>query len=347
MKRLISLLFMLLILSGTKLAQAQVGINTDDPDNSAILHIRSDSKGVLFPTPAIRQDMAKKNGLFYYDEDEGKYYYYDSTKGNWQCINPFNASDSSKIEASQDLNVGDDLDVGDTLDVGNNLTVNNNATISNNLTVTNKLAVNKENTTIKSNTVEVTNGDLIVTKKPGNTIQGYGTVPKGAIVPWYGNKKDKFTDNGKGKGDLKGWAICNGKNETPDLRNRFIRAQSDGKLHNENELDKDSLCYRSRKKFNPNLPGCETTKFIYIYKVTCTGPGKKTVTVKLEGNSSFHKTKICNEVDAFNCDTCAYAITREDTIKNNPNYYKDNKDCKNDDYAELKYFDLLFIMRTE
>lgn len=45
-------------------------------------------------------------------------------------------------------------------------------------------------------------------------------VPNGAIImysgPW------NFTDTGLGTGPLAGWALCNGQNGTPDLRDRFV-----------------------------------------------------------------------------------------------------------------------------
>ena len=37
-------------------------------------------------------------------------------------------------------------------------------------------------------------------------------LPKGIIVSWYGSIKEI----------PKGWALCDGNNTTPDLRNRFI-----------------------------------------------------------------------------------------------------------------------------
>ncbi|MBI4325506.1 MAG: tail fiber protein [Chloroflexi bacterium] len=43
-----------------------------------------------------------------------------------------------------------------------------------------------------------------------NTISGYGTIPLGGIIMWSGSSVPD------------GWALCNGQNGTPDLRNRFI-----------------------------------------------------------------------------------------------------------------------------
>ncbi|MET0391600.1 MAG: hypothetical protein ABW019_00610 [Chitinophagaceae bacterium] len=51
---------------------------------------------------------------------------------------------------------------------------------------------------------------------------GYIT-PQGGIM-MYGGSEGNFDNSGKGKPDspVAGWAICNGLNGTPDLRNRFI-----------------------------------------------------------------------------------------------------------------------------
>ena len=50
---------------------------------------------------------------------------------------------------------------------------------------------------------------LIVTRLSAKSDSG---VPKGSIIPWYGQIKDIPS----------GFALCNGKNGTPDLRNRFL-----------------------------------------------------------------------------------------------------------------------------
>ena len=57
-------------------------------------------------------------------------------------------------------------------------------------------------------------GDAAVKGNLGvaGSISGLGTVPVGAIVIWNG-QSNKIPD---------GWALCNGNNGTPDLRNRFV-----------------------------------------------------------------------------------------------------------------------------
>ena len=56
-------------------------------------------------------------------------------------------------------------------------------------------------------------GDLAVEGKL--TVKGRAVIPRGAIMMWHSISKDPVPD---------GWAICDGKNGTPDLRDRFIVA---------------------------------------------------------------------------------------------------------------------------
>ncbi|NTW76581.1 MAG: hypothetical protein HGB33_02160 [Syntrophaceae bacterium] len=57
-------------------------------------------------------------------------------------------------------------------------------------------------------------------------ITGIGMVPPGAIVMFYGDIKNSFDEEGKGrkKTAYEGWQLCNGKNNSPDLRDRFVAA---------------------------------------------------------------------------------------------------------------------------
>ncbi len=47
-----------------------------------------------------------------------------------------------------------------------------------------------------------------------------GTVPAGSIIMYSGTFEFDFT--GLGTGNLAGWALCNGNNGTPDIRERFV-----------------------------------------------------------------------------------------------------------------------------
>lgn len=58
------------------------------------------------------------------------------------------------------------------------------------------------------------------------TILGIGMVPPGGIVMFYGDINKSFDAAGSGRKNTPydGWQLCNGKNESPDLQDRFIAA---------------------------------------------------------------------------------------------------------------------------
>jgi len=58
------------------------------------------------------------------------------------------------------------------------------------------------------------------------TIKGYGTIPIGGIIMWNGSVAPD------------GWALCDGTNETPDLRGRFIIGYSPNDI-NFNDVEKN------------------------------------------------------------------------------------------------------------
>jgi microcystin-dependent protein len=65
-------------------------------------------------------------------------------------------------------------------------------------------------------------GDWIVDGK----IVGIGMVPAGGILMFFGDVSKAFDENGTGiKGTpYEGWQLCNGKNDSPDLQDRFVAA---------------------------------------------------------------------------------------------------------------------------
>ncbi len=59
--------------------------------------------------------------------------------------------------------------------------------------------------------------------------------PTGMIVMWYGNIGSNFdADTGLGHGSMTGWALCDGKNGRPDLKNKFVIGY-DGVSYNIND----------------------------------------------------------------------------------------------------------------
>ena len=79
-----------------------------------------------------------------------------------------------------------------------------------------------ENVTAKGNlTVEGNSISAPGAKVTANTFYGYGVVPVGGIMMW-GGPKSLFNPDGKGTGILDGWALCDGQDQRPDLRGRFV-----------------------------------------------------------------------------------------------------------------------------
>ena len=50
--------------------------------------------------------------------------------------------------------------------------------------------------------------------------------PSGMITMWYGAISANFDTDGNGKNQMKGWALCNGNNGTPNLQGLFIMGNS-------------------------------------------------------------------------------------------------------------------------
>lgn len=98
----------------------------------------------------------------------------------------------------------------DTTNASGDFNVAGKATVKN-AEVTNELVVDGK-TTLKG-AVTLSQGLTIsgaVTVKDTGSLSGFGTVPVGGIIMWSGSSVPS------------GWALCNGSNGTPDLRNRFV-----------------------------------------------------------------------------------------------------------------------------
>src|SRR5205814_2105041 len=68
--------------------KAQVGIGTNNPNNSAMLHVESTNKGVLFPrmTTAQRTAIPPVNGLIVFDIDSNTLFIYQPLPAGWKQI---------------------------------------------------------------------------------------------------------------------------------------------------------------------------------------------------------------------------------------------------------------------
>jgi len=324
---------------------AQIGINQDNPSDSAVLHISSDSKGVLFPAPVkakIRN--YNKDGLFYYGYADKRFYFFNGN--NWQCINPFNATDSSQITAPGNLTVDTNLTVGNNLTVKTNLSVNNifeatndNDKIefkkdinANNHSITVNEATVSNNVTVKKGDVKIENGNVNVSS---GEVTGRGTVPVGTIVMWNGNT---IPNN---------WHICNGKEGTPDLTGKFVEGANSC-----DDTGGDKLIGHSTDIYTTEPDNCENYRYIYKFKTVNirknsndTIGGIQNKEIKGNYKSDAEEIANCNHEDEFTKTYCY-----EWNIEKNENYYlhPDNKEnCIKDGYAVLEKFKLVYIMRVE
>jgi hypothetical protein len=316
----------------------QIGINTDDPDTSAILDIRADKKGVLFPRidQGDIDDLQKqeKDALFYYNNDTKRFYYYNASKSNWQCINPLNSTDPSQITAPNNLKVNSDL------------TVKNNQTVKNKLTVESSLDVNsvleakqteivlkekvdlnnslsiENNLTVENGNVDVNSGNIDV--KSGQ-IKGRGSVPIGTIVMWNGGT---IPD---------GWEKCDGGSangiDIPDLSDRFIVA-------GDNSSPGGKIAYRDHK-YTSEPANCETERYTYYLQKPHPGHDGGTMYTTVDANSL---------TDAKSKATGSGWSKRNDVSPNpedNDEYYINNPNCTVDKFTEQKTFKLIFIIRVK
>lgn len=175
---------------------SQVGFNNPNPDSSALIDMKSNDKGLLIPRMTTTdRDLMTSGGkkvahsLLVFDTDQNMFFVFDTIANpdRWLALNPW---------ASQGT---DDPDIT-TVTTGN-------VGIGTTTAPTEKLEVNGN---VKvSGTVNATNYAL-------NT-NGNGPVPAGGIIMWSGSIASIPT----------GWALCDGTNGTPDLRQRFITGAGD------------------------------------------------------------------------------------------------------------------------
>jgi microcystin-dependent protein len=218
------ILSVLAILAFSCRLQAQVGINTTNPDSTAALHIFHNSKGLLLPVveASTRQEIVSGNaevgdGLLVYDTQQKLYYFRNRTDKKWIVLNPWRVSDSIVApwgnirlgEEYKQRNVYIGANSTDTakarLHVGGTMMVDDAVTAKNGVTITGgnvTVCTGSVSTIITDNKVKTT------------SFEGYGTIPLGGIIMWNGVEVPD------------GWALCNGQSSnghtTPDLSGRFI-----------------------------------------------------------------------------------------------------------------------------
>jgi len=70
--------------------KAQIGINTDNPNPSSILHINSGNRGLLIPS-MIKGDLVSNpaDGLLIFNSNSKMFDFYNKLRSKWQPISPF------------------------------------------------------------------------------------------------------------------------------------------------------------------------------------------------------------------------------------------------------------------
>jgi len=258
MNRIVYIFFLVFLLHF--FAVAQVGINTSSPDSTAVLDLQSSSKGLLIPRMSSGWRNAMSNNgnvpahsLFVYDTSLKKYFYYNNTLSSWVMMNPW-YSDANNIISYGSTNSNYKINISPSARNEIFRVYSSYNGISNDSMKFQTEFVfddfNIASSGIKFNS-KVGGGDFILMKayynnqpvmtlkNNGNLGLGYtnpskklevsgdaeasgeviadkfvgkGTIPIGGIIIWSGSVSSIPS----------GWALCDGSNGTPDLRDRFI-----------------------------------------------------------------------------------------------------------------------------
>jgi len=234
MKRHILLLLTLLILSFNGLL-AQIGINNPNPNTSAALDIKSNTRGLLIPRMSDlerRSLTLPANTLIVFDTVDHMLFFYDEGATEpWTAINPWNLRDDqgsfdgtffqrdiSTNETVRSVSIGSDI-----VNVNNQLNVTNNVSIGTiaNPTGNGVTADAPENGLYVEGDVQTNNNVVVRDTTKSNVFEGFGINPIGGIIMWSG-AVNNIPD---------GWLLCNGQQivggslngqNTPNLSGRFV-----------------------------------------------------------------------------------------------------------------------------
>lgn len=209
-------------------SNAQVGINTTNPDSSAVLELKSIRRGFLLPRMTTSQRMAisePANGLFVFDTEDKMFYFYDSTyvtpSYGWTGLSPWIFKDD---RSNKDLTTG--LFMRDlythksvrSIGIGTSVPVSDNAfTVANNVAIGDTVTTAPENGLLVKGEVIAESDVTVDGTVEATTFVGNGIIPVGGIIMWSGSTEPD------------GWKLCDGNNNVkvngitiPDLQGRFI-----------------------------------------------------------------------------------------------------------------------------
>ena len=254
-----------MVLFGNSILLAQIGINNTNPDTTSVMDLKSTTQGLLIPrmTSAERSIMTSfgnvpANSLLVFDTDKHKFFFYSTTVAKWLTLNPWCSDDSKAIcygatDKPYKINI---QPAGGSKAFKVYSSYNGVSSDSSNFQTEFVFIDNSYPTTgVKFNSKNAggdfnimqgfdKNNPVFTLKQSGNLGLGYtnpskklevngdieasstitatefigdGAVPVGTIIMWSGSIPDIPTE----------WALCDGTNGTPDLRDRFVVGAGD------------------------------------------------------------------------------------------------------------------------
>lgn len=236
---LLVIIILLLVQMPYSSVWAQVGINTTDPDSTAVLDLKSNRKGLLVPrltSAEINSIVSPAEGLLAYCTDLGIFCYYNGTDWislpAWGQKIDFNDLSGSKQDVAAKVNSNSNIGIGtetplSKLAVDGNLSVGDNANAPvSGAYIKGQLKVGAPPDAGDVEKVEV-DGNINVQGKIKE--EGNDLLPHGAVIMWHGTTIPA------------GWALCDGTNGTPPLSGRFIMASGARKEITRNNDGSSSL----------------------------------------------------------------------------------------------------------
>jgi microcystin-dependent protein len=253
MKQIILLSAIIFLLSAGHMT-GQIGIGTTTPDIYSMLDITTPNSNKGFLPPRVGY-FARTNpsnfgaglfpppseGMIIFDTDLGKYYSYHyngAVPEGWRELD----WDWARIDNAS--NIGNNLRLGVSGNVGIGTTnPMSKVTVVGNMSVGDSafgavpaslLGMNVQGRVGIGTSApapgyqldvqgsqNVTGSVVVSDTLTAPTIVSQWVVPQGGVIMWTGNPTGNFDASGLGLGRFAGWALCNGRNGTTDLRGRF------------------------------------------------------------------------------------------------------------------------------
>lgn len=221
-----SFIAILLLSSFSLTAKAQLGLNNPNPDASAILDLSATDRGLLIPrmNTGLRQAMAigtpiPAQGLLVFDTDLNRLYAWDGLA--WEPINPLKVDSTGSNEI---LRVETEMTIGSGFSSmqapDNGLLVQGATGLGTNQVGSHRLVVDGTSELLDDTEIDgdlQVNGTVDAEDYEPTGAGKSGPIPPGGIIMW----------NGWANQVPLGWAVCDGTNGTPDLRNRFVVGAGD------------------------------------------------------------------------------------------------------------------------